>query len=34
VPRIAGVYREDVTYNNGTQYTCSTSNQSWTASHA
>ncbi len=32
--RIAGVYREDITYNNGTQYTCSTSNQSWTASHA
>ena len=29
--RIAGVYREDITYNNGTQYTCSTSNQSWTA---
>jgi hypothetical protein len=32
--RIAGVYREDITYNNGTQYTCSTSNQFWTASHS
>ncbi len=32
--RIAGVYREDITYDNGTKYACSTSNQSWTASHA
>ena len=32
--RIAGVYREDVTYENGTKYTCSTSNQFWTASHS
>jgi hypothetical protein len=31
VPRVAGTLREDVTYNDGTAYTCTTNNQSWTA---
>ena len=31
VPRVAGTLREDVTYDNGTTYTCTSNNQSWTA---
>ena len=29
-PRIACVFREDITYDNGTQHTCSTNDQAWT----
>jgi hypothetical protein len=31
VARVAGIVREDVTYNNGTSYSCSSNNRSWIA---
>jgi hypothetical protein len=30
VPRVAGTFREDVTYGNGAKYTCTSNGQSWT----
>jgi hypothetical protein len=33
VPRLAGQYREDITYNNGTAYSCTSNDQTWTATH-
>ena len=32
--RIAGAFREDITYNNGTAYSCTTNDQTWSANHA
>ncbi|HWF34385.1 MAG TPA: hypothetical protein VG295_03410 [Solirubrobacteraceae bacterium] len=29
VPRVAGMFREDITYGNGTTYTCTSNDQSW-----
>jgi hypothetical protein len=32
VARIAGIFREDITYGSGTTYSCTSNNQAWTAS--
>ncbi len=33
-PRLAGVFREDISFNNGTAYSCTTDNQSWTSTRS
>jgi hypothetical protein len=34
VPRVAGIFRENVTYGSGTTYSCTTNNQAWTATRS
>jgi hypothetical protein len=29
--RVAGIFREDITYGSGTTYSCTSNNQAWTA---